>query len=272
APGPKRKMLFLGGGLIAVVIGAAVALSSKSSENAQPPKEIPATTPAPVASPAAPTAAASPAATNPSGKPTPPLETMDVAKAVMVTVELDFGPKVPTIAEALRDIERRYVPDDGSGRTFAILDAYGEPTPDGKLLHMSMHVSSEKPGLGMIVFKRTGEVLWQSRINGNALAQLPPKNLQIYINDEQNNQRILDGSNNPASILDTTVRDFKVKVRDFWPDKTEREFTFVYSACGCPVKVMARRDGERVSRTKDTPVIFPDDPAAVVTINRLMKW
>ncbi len=271
-PKPKRKMLFLAGGLTAVVIGAAVALSSRSSQNTQPPREVPATTPAPLASPAAPPAATNPAPTNPSGKPAPPLETMEVAKAVMVTVELDFGPKIPTIAEALRDIERRYVPDDGSGRTFAILDAYGEPTPDGKLLHMSMHVSSEKPGMGMLVFKRTGEVLWQSRITGNALAQLPPKNLQIFINDEQNNQRILDGSNNPASILETTVRDFKVKVRDFWPDKTEREFTFIYSACGCPVKVMARRDGERVSRAKDLPVIFPDDPAVVVTINRFMKW
>ena len=58
---------------------------------------------------------------------------MEVAKAVMVTAELDFGPKVPSIAEALNQIERRYQPDDGQGRTFAVLDAYGEPTPDGKL-------------------------------------------------------------------------------------------------------------------------------------------
>ena len=56
---------------------------------------------------------------------------MDVAKAVMVTAELDFGPKIPTIAEALTQIERRYQPEDGQGRTFAVLDAYGEPTPDG---------------------------------------------------------------------------------------------------------------------------------------------
>src|SRR5712691_731690 len=35
-------------------------------------------------------------------KPASELVTMDVAKAVMVTVELDFGPKIPTIAEALR--------------------------------------------------------------------------------------------------------------------------------------------------------------------------
>ncbi|MGF2076130.1 hypothetical protein, partial [Enterococcus casseliflavus] len=73
------------------------------------------------------------------------IATMEVAQAIMVTVELDFGPKPPSIAEALKDIERRYEPADGRGRTFAILDAYGEPIADGKL-HMSMHVSSEKPG------------------------------------------------------------------------------------------------------------------------------
>src|ERR1041384_4134939 len=88
--------------------------------------------------------------------PTPATElvTMDVAKAVMVTVELDFGPKTPTIAEALNQVERRYQPDDGQGRTFAVLDAYGEKLPDGKL-HMSMHVSSEKPGGAQLIFKRT---------------------------------------------------------------------------------------------------------------------
>src|SRR5882724_11854265 len=35
------------------------------------------------------------------------IPTMDVNQAVMVTVELDFGPSVPTIAEALREVERR---------------------------------------------------------------------------------------------------------------------------------------------------------------------
>jgi len=64
--------------------------------------------------------------------------------AVMVTVELDFGAKPPSIAQALHEIERRYEPDDGQGRTFAIIEAYGEPTTDGKL-HISMHVSAEKP-------------------------------------------------------------------------------------------------------------------------------
>src|SRR5262249_22647441 len=81
---------------------------------------------------------------------------MQINQAVMVTLELDFGKQVPTIAEALTQVERKYKPDDGSGRTFAILDAYGEPTPEGKL-HMSMHVSTEKPGLASLVFRRTGE-------------------------------------------------------------------------------------------------------------------
>jgi hypothetical protein len=83
---------------------------------------------------------------------------------------------------------------------------------------------------------------------------------------------MIDGSNNPVSILDARVRDLGVPVRDFWPDGAEREVTFVYSACGCPVKVMARRAGERTVRTKELPVIFPDDPGAVSTISRLMGW
>src|SRR5205807_6008486 len=88
-------------------------------------------------------APASPAAAEPV-QPTPAsdLVTMDVAKAVMVTVELNFGSKAPSIAEALTQVERRYQTDDGQGRNFAILVAYGEPTPDGKL-HLSMHVSNE---------------------------------------------------------------------------------------------------------------------------------
>src|SRR5258705_10419765 len=61
------------------------------------------------------------------------IPTMDINQAVMVTVELDFGPSVPTIAEALREGERRHQPDDGAGRTFAIPDASGETTPAGTL-------------------------------------------------------------------------------------------------------------------------------------------
>ena len=200
------------------------------------------------------------------------LETMETAKSVMVTVELDFGPTVPTVAEALRDIERRHKPDDNQGRTFAILDAYGEPTADRKL-HMSMHISAEKPGIGALVFRRTGQVLWQTRIvPGSTPSSFTGKNLSIMVTDGKGKDLLLDGTRNPQSILDTIVKDQNVPLRDVWPEGEEREATFVYSACGCPVKVSVRRAGDRVLRTKDTPVIFPDDPGAVQVISKLMKW
>jgi hypothetical protein len=197
---------------------------------------------------------------------------MEINHAVMVTVELDFGSKVPTIAEALAQVERRYKPDDGSGRTFAILDAYGEATTEGKL-HMSMHVSTEKPGLGSLVFRRTGEVLWQSRIDAGTNAnKFSGKNLLILLSDDQGHTITVDGSHNPKSILDAGIKDQKAPVSAFWPDGVEREATFLYSACGCPVKVLAKRVGNRTVRAKDLPVIFPDDPAVVQIINRLMGW
>ena len=202
------------------------------------------------------------------------LPAMQTAEAVMVTVELDFGATPPGIADALRQIERRYQPADGVGRTFAILDAYGEPTPDNKL-HISMHVSAEKPGLGALVFRRTGATLWKTRI---VPAAHPPassfagKNLLIMVADERGKPYLLDGSKVSSSIMDATVRDLSLPLRDFWPDGEEREATFFYSACGCPVKVMVRRVGNVSIRTKDLPVIFPDDLAVAATIGRLMGW
>ena len=196
---------------------------------------------------------------------------MEVAKAVMVTVELNFGAKIPTIAQALSEVERRYQPDDGIGRTFAILDAYGDPTPDGKL-HMSMHVSSEKPGLASLVFKRTGEVLWRARISPTSVPP-GPKNLLITVDRGPSGAGFtVDGSNQPPSVLDARAKELNKLVRDAWPDGEEREVTFVYSACGCPVKAMVKRVGDRTMRTKELPVMFPDDPAAVATISRLMRW
>jgi hypothetical protein len=198
---------------------------------------------------------------------------MEVNKAVMVTVELEFGSKVPSVAEALSQVERRYVPDDGAGRTFAILDAYGEPTPDGKKLHMSMHVSSEKPGLASLVFRRTGETLWQSRITGtNPSLPTAGKNLTIMVDNGAGRSLLIDGTNNPRTLLEANVKELGAALQTVWPDGADREVTFIYSACGCPVKVMTRRVGQRTVRTKDLPVIFPDDPAAVLTINRLMGW
>ena len=200
--------------------------------------------------------------------------TMEVAEAVMVTVELDFGPQIPSIAEALQAVDRRHQPDDGAGRTFAILDAYGEPTADGKL-HISMHVSSEKPGRGALVFRRTGAILWHARIRPATHSTKPAftgKNLDIMVADEQGADFLLDGSKVSGSIFDAIVRDRGLPLREFWPDEGERQLTFFYSACGCPVKVLCRRIGERTQRTKELPVIFPDDPDVVATISRLLGW
>jgi hypothetical protein len=224
-------------------------------------------TPKPETIEAAPDAAALPA---PSVAPPGTPLTMEVNKAVMVTAELDFGSQIPTIASAITEIERRYAPADGNGRTFAILDAYGEAAPNGKL-HISMHVSSEKPGQGSLVFRRTGEVLWNSKITPVPGATAA-KNLTIYLADDAGASWVVDGTGSVSSVLDARLRDKPVKVRDFWPDGAEREVTFVYSACGCPVKVMVRRTGERTTRTRELPVIFPDDPPAVQAIARLMRW
>jgi hypothetical protein len=202
------------------------------------------------------------------------LPTMEMAQAVMVTVELDFGEAPPSIAEALRQIQRRYQPDAGTDRTFAVLDAYGETTAGGKL-HLSMHVSTEKPGVGALIFQKTGEVLWKTRI---VPATHPPtssfagKSLLIMLDDGNGKPYMLDGSKVSSSIFDAVVRDTGVPMREFWPEGAEREATFFYSACGCPVKVAVRRQGNRSVRTKELPVIFPDDPSVAATIARLMGW
>jgi hypothetical protein len=239
-------------------------------------KSTPAPQPAPANTTASNTSAATPpqpVTTTPPNDPNkePQTLTMDMNTAVMVTEELDFGPRVPSIAEALQQIERRFKPDDGQGRTFAVLDAYGEPTPDGKLLHISMHVSAEKPGLGELVFKRTGKVIWRSRIQ--ATSALPrEKSLTVLIDNGNGKSLTVDGLNKSGSILDATVKEMGVPVQAVWPEGMEREVTFIYSACGCPVKVKVKRAGNKTTRTSDLPVIFPDDPHAVSIITQLMRW
>jgi len=199
---------------------------------------------------------------------------MSVAQAVVVTAELDFGGPPPPIAQAIQQIERGYEPDDGAGRTFAILDASGEPAPDGKKLQMSMRVSSEKPGMGMLKFKRTGQVLWRARIGNPGDPAAAQKSLRIFLSQGRDDgaNYTLDGSRSYGGVMDTYLEKSPQRARDVWPDGAEREMIFIYSACGCPVKVMCRRVGERTVRTKNTPVIFPDDPAVVATISNLMKW
>jgi hypothetical protein len=199
------------------------------------------------------------------------LPTNEVAQAIMVTQELAFGGKTPSIEDALKEIERRHEPADGVGRTFAMLDAYGQTNADGKL-HISMHLSMEKPGIGSLVFKRTGELLWKSRITPAPGGPPAPKNLTVLIADPAGKTTMLDGSKNATRVLDCPLRDSTTLVRDVWPDGEEREFTFIYSVCGCPVKVKVRRAGESTVRTSGMPVMFPDDPAVVTVINALMGW
>jgi hypothetical protein len=197
------------------------------------------------------------------------LPTNEVAQAIMVTVELDFGGKPPSIKDALKEIERSYEPK--GERTFAILDAYGEPTPAGKL-HMSMHLSMEQPGIGTLIFRRTGEVLWKSKIAAAPTGPPPPKKLTIIMDDNAGTSSMLDGSKGATHVLDVPINNSPSRVRDLWPDGAEREFTFIYSVCGCPVKTKVRRTGETTARTSEMPVMFPDDPAAMDLINQLMGW
>ena len=83
---------------------------------------------------------------------------------------------------------------------------------------------------------------------------------------------MIDGSKNPSSILDAGIRNSPSLVRDIWPEGAEREFTYIYSACGCPVKAKIRREGDRTVRTTELPVMFPDDPAVMRIITQLMRW
>jgi hypothetical protein len=272
SPPQTSKAGWLAAAAIAILAlgGAVVFLATRDAGRARPAS---ASQPAPASNTTPNTPPPTPATTSPPNDPNkePQTLTMDVNTAVMVTEELDFGARVPSIADALKDIERRFKPDDGQGRTFAVLDAYGEPTADGKLLHISMHVSAEKPGLGELVFKRTGRVLWRSRIQATSA---PPKekSLTVLIDNGGGKTITVDGSNNPGSILDATVKEMGVPVQAVWPEGVEREVTFIYSACGCPVKVKVKRVGNKTMRTSDLPVIFPDDPAAVALISRLMRW
>ncbi len=253
--------------LLAAGIGLQAPIGCADNTNSPPPAKVAAEQPG--------TAAATTTTAPPATVADTNLPTMEVAQAVMVTVELDFGTNVPSIAEGLREVERKYQPDDGKGRTFAILDAYGQPTPDGKKLHMSMHVSTEKPGIGELVFKRTGEVLWKNRI---LPATKPPsssfagKGLTIMVADDKGKARVLNGTKVKNSIFEATLNDSGEPLDVFWPEGEEREVTMIYSSCGCPVKAMARRQGDKTVRTKDTPVIFPDDLAVAATINKLMGW
>jgi len=199
--------------------------------------------------------------------------TMEAAQSVVVTHDLELAPGVTTLADVMRDIERHSKADNGGGRTFAILEAFnGAIQPDGKM-RVSLRVSTEKPGLGGITYKRMAEPLWKCHIT--PATHKPPftgGNLTIYFDVGDGKTYTVDGSTGPPSILAAMLKEPGVQIGQIWPDGETREVTFVYSACGCPIKVKCSRAGERTVRTDPTQVIFPDDPAAMQVINPLMKW
>ena len=126
-----------------------------------------------------------------------------------------------------------------------------------------------------LVFRRTGEVLWRSKIVLGSRSEAPAlekRSLLILVDDGTGKSLTIEGSNNPVTILDANIKEMGVPLSSIWPDGTEREFTFLYSACGCPVKAMVRRVGNKTVRAKELPVMFPDDPAALSVISRLMTW
>ena len=196
-------------------------------------------------------------------------------ESVMVTIEENFGPNVKSIADALQLIERKYDPFDKQGRTFAILDAYGNKLPDGRM-HISMHISSEKAGGAQLIHKTSGKLLWNCKIypkkDGTKIAAA--KQLMIYIERENEKDKYytVDGSGNPASIYDCKLDETNQSLNDYWKNNTVKEFIFIYSACGCPVHAKFLRMGFKSIYQSGDNVIFPDDPAVLSMLHKLMAW
>lgn len=193
----------------------------------------------------------------------------------MVTVEEYFGPTALTIADALFLIERKYTPFDNQGRTFAILDAYGNKMSDGRM-HISMHISSEKAGGAQLILSTTGKVLWNCKIypkkDGTKIAAQKQLNIYIERENEKDKYYTVDGSGNPATIFNCKLNETKVSMNDYWKDNTVKEFIFIYSACGCPVHAKFLRKGNRSVFQSGDNVIFPDDSAVLAVIHSLMAW
>jgi hypothetical protein len=271
APAAKNSRSPLIGIVLAVaaLAGAAIWFSTKGNDNKVSGSSAAATSNAPAL------ARSTTLATNVFERPTASGDTnlpvMEVAQAVMVTWPLDFAGKPPSVAEAQAQVERVYQPDSGTGRTFAVLEAFGVTNSDSKV-QISFRVSSEAPGLGALVFKRTGEVLWKARVVPRAGNPPAEKQLTIMVDDDAGQSYLIDGSKGPTRILDAPVNQRTERVRDLWPDGAERTMTFIYSTCGCPIKARVKRVGETTVRTSDWPVLFPDDPAAMSVISSLMGW
>ncbi|MEY2411338.1 MAG: hypothetical protein QOF48_4008 [Verrucomicrobiota bacterium] len=210
--------------------------------------------------------------------PVPPAGTnapsMEANQSVVVVKDLGFGKKPPVLEEVLRDLERRSQADDGRGRTFAILEAFTQTDVVSGNLNLCLRLSTEKPGIGEIVYRRTGQSLWKNRVTpATHKSGFTGGSLTILFDTGDGKSFTVDGSMNPPSILDAILKEPGVPVAQAWPEGEVRDVAFIYSACGCPIHVKCRRSGDRTLRVeKATQLIFPDDPAAVEVISRLMRW
>ena len=201
------------------------------------------------------------------------ISTMEAAQSVMVVKDVGFGRQQPSLEDVVRDIVRHSQPEDGRGRTFAILEVFTQTDLTTSNINLCMRVSTEKPGLAAITYRRTGEELWKCHIMpATSKPQFTGGNLSIYFDVGDGKSYTVDGSTGPSSILEAMLKEPGVQIGQIWPEGEVREIQFAYSACGCRIHVKCRRSGDRTVRTDTTRVIFPDDPAALQVINPFMKW
>jgi hypothetical protein len=204
------------------------------------------------------------------------LPAMEANQSVVVVKDLGFGKQPPSLEAVLKEIERRSQPESGQGRTFAILEAFTQVDAITTNLNLCLRISSEKPGIGEVIYNRGGKPLslWKSRITpATRKSGFTGGSLTILFDAGDGRHLAVDGSMNPATIFDAMLKEAGVPVAQAWPEGEVRDLSFIYSACGCPIHVKCRRKGERTVRTEsDIQVIFPDDPAAMQVISRLMGW
>jgi hypothetical protein len=199
---------------------------------------------------------------------------MEANQSVVVVKDLGFGKQPPSLPDVVRDLERRWQPDDGRGRTFAILEVFTQPDIVTSNFNLCLRISTEKPGLGEIYDRRTSQPLWKSRIiPASHPSTFTPGALTVLFDNGADKTFTVDGSTGPPTIFEATLKESGVPVGQVWPEGEVRDLSFIFSACGCPIHVKCRREGSRTTRAEPaSQLIFPDDPAAVQVISQLMQW
>ncbi len=91
-------------------------------------------------------------------------EALYIEEQTIAEITENFGATVKTVEQALSLLTREYVPFDGRGRTFAIIEATGHSLPNGKM-QLTLRISTEKAGKGRLILKTTKKILWDATIN-----------------------------------------------------------------------------------------------------------